>query len=100
MPFNVTKVTTASGDVNGTIEWVYTSVSGSISGRTSFPSSSSPAVTPVSNAPSVINTWLETNAGNTTAQLDAAIIANNTRASEVAAQATYDNDNGTFVIES
>ncbi len=99
MSFDVTSVKTAVGCCNGEIRWTYTNSEGSISGRTPFTADQMGSIDPSDHTPGQLDTWLNSNAGNTPAELDAAITMNNARAADAANQATYDNDSGTFVIE-
>ena len=99
MAFDVTSVKTAVGCCNGQINWTYSNADGSISGRTPITAEQMAVVNPATHTPGDLDTWLSTNCGNTTEELDTAITMHNTRAADAAAQNTYDNDGGTFVVE-
>ena len=86
------------GDLNGTLFWTYTNDEGSINGRTPITLAQLPQIDPSTVSPGSLSTWLGGYAGNTPEELDAAITANNTRATEAAAQQDYQNVDGEWVL--
>ena len=96
--FTITDFKLPTGDLLGLLSWTYTNDEGSIDGKTPITLAQLPEINPLIVSPGSVSTWLGGYAGNTPAQLDAAITANNTRASEVAAQQDYENIDGVWVL--
>ena len=96
--FTVTDFKLPTGDLVGSLSWTYTNDEGSINGKTPISLEQLPYVNPAAVPPSSVQTWLVGYAGNTPEQLDAAITANNTRASEVASQQDYQIVDGAWVL--
>ncbi len=97
MTFDVTSFKTPAGCCSGQIHWTYTNADGSINGRTPVTTEQLPEVNPATRTPAQIDTWLDSNAGNTPEELDAAIATNNMRKHDEAEQHEFVNEDGSWV---